>query len=112
VILLDLAHFALRCYKYASNAGQPKLASDLLDRWIEWNGKDYMETACGEWSEKRIELYLRLIATSEHKPDERLHLAAGLSSEVKQYAHMASECPSGFYSDDVYKMVDDILDPV
>ena len=112
VILLDLAHFTLRCYRYASNTGQPKLASDLLARWQEWNGKDYMEKACGEWSEKRIELYLRLIATSESSPSERKHLAAGLSCEVRQYVRMVVDCPSGFYSKDVYKMVDDILDPV
>lgn len=109
-ILHDLAYYAMRCHAYPKNTGQPKQASDLLLRWQEWNGKDYMINADDEWAEKRIELYLRLLSTSE--PLERKHLAACLAYQIRDYARGAVDCPSGFYSKDVYKMVDDILDPV
>jgi hypothetical protein len=109
-ILHDLAYYTMRCHAYPKNTGQPKQASDLLLRWQEWNGKDYMEKADDEWSEKRIELYLRLLATSG--PNERKHLAACLAGEIREYARCAEFCPSEFYSKNVYKMVDDILDPV
>ena len=109
-ILHDLAYYTMRCHAYPKNTGQPKQAYDLLLRWRRWNGNDYMKKADDEWTEKRIELYLRLLATSA--PTERKPLAACLAGEIRDYAQVALHCPDGFYSKNVYKMVDDILDPV
>jgi hypothetical protein len=108
--LLDLAHAVAYATRNFSNIAVQNLSVKWLSDWEALQGKEYLEDADIDWTEKRIHVIIQLLVSCHRK--ERNSLLLALAHNIDAYASVVSTCPEGYFSKDIDVRVANVLDGI